>query len=422
MGMNKEWSPWRSSVVFGTAALFVFFQLVLQTFPSVMREGLVVDFSLNGAGFGGLSASFYYPYILLQIPAGLLVARFGARAVLLCGAILCTAACFIFASSTSADSAQATRIIMGIGAGPTVVCAMVLAAAWFPRRMFPMLVAVTEMAGMTGAAIGEEILGFIVEHQGWRAGMTACGIFSFVLLLLIGLFLKNRPPAGLSASPLPAGRVRIRDAAKLLLDPGILLRATAGGLVSTAGVSFGMLWGVPFLQAHLGFSLPTAALVMSFYFWGCLPGMLGFGWLCTRFHNPGRLLALGAVGTALSMMGILFGGGHFLALSVLTFLLGVFDSSYALSFTMVESHVPREHAGVALGLTNMMIMGIGGLVFQPLIGLAGHRHGLEVPDANALSLIVWAQAGAILLLALTLLEKPPAEESAKMDEETARSR
>ena len=70
-----------SALVFGTAALLVLFQMVLQTFPSVMREGLVVDLSLNEAGFGGLSSSFYYPYILLQIPAGIMVARFGARAV-----------------------------------------------------------------------------------------------------------------------------------------------------------------------------------------------------------------------------------------------------------------------------------------------------------------------------------------------------
>ena len=31
---RKQWSPWRSGVVFGTATLFVFFQMVLQTFPA----------------------------------------------------------------------------------------------------------------------------------------------------------------------------------------------------------------------------------------------------------------------------------------------------------------------------------------------------------------------------------------------------
>jgi hypothetical protein len=53
----------RSWLVVSIAGLFYFFQLILQSLPSVIREGLVVDFSLSGAGFGGLSSSFYYPYI-----------------------------------------------------------------------------------------------------------------------------------------------------------------------------------------------------------------------------------------------------------------------------------------------------------------------------------------------------------------------
>ncbi|MCE9517206.1 MAG: hypothetical protein K8R24_14965, partial [Mycobacterium sp.] len=112
----SAWSPWRSGVIFGAAAMYVFFQMVLQTFPSVMREGLVVDLSLNEAGFGGLSSSFYYPYILLQVPAGILVARFGVRAVLIVGAMLCTVASFLFALSDTALFAESTRILMGLGA------------------------------------------------------------------------------------------------------------------------------------------------------------------------------------------------------------------------------------------------------------------------------------------------------------------
>jgi fucose permease len=85
----------RSWLIVSIAGLFYFFQLVLQSLPSVIREGLVVDFSLSQAGFGGLSSSFYYPYILLQVPAGLLVLRFGARQLLLVGIALCTASCFL---------------------------------------------------------------------------------------------------------------------------------------------------------------------------------------------------------------------------------------------------------------------------------------------------------------------------------------
>ena len=383
------------AVVFGTAALFVLFQMVLQTFPSVMREGLVVDLSLNEAGFGGLSSSFYYPYILLQIPAGIMVARFGARAVLITGAAICTVASLLFAMSQTANFAEAARILMGLGAAPTVVCALTLAAQWFPARLFPLLAALTEMAGMVGAAVGQEILGFIVEHSGWRTGMLLCGACSALLLVLIVLFVRNHTNGPDSAERRPT----VADIRQLLTSPAILSAAVAGGLVSSAGMSFGMLWGVSYFQAHHQMSLTAASLCASFYFWGCLPGMLGAAWLCSRYRNAALLLAIGAAGTTVALALILFvlhGQG---AQSAAMFVMGVFNSTYALAFTMVKDESPEHLSGVAMGLTNMAIMGIGAMLFQPLIGILAHARGQEVPGATTLSVIILAQ-----LLALAVLQ------------------
>lgn len=385
----------RSRLVFGTAALYVFFQMVLQTFPSVMREGLVVDLSLNESGFGGLSSSFYYPYILLQVPAGILVSRFGARTVLIAGASLCTVASFLFAMSETAASAETARILMGLGAAPTVVCAMTLAAQWFPARLFPVLAALTEVAGMTGAALGQETLGFIVERAGWRVGMIACGVFSTALLLLIVLFVRNRRVPGAEEADWP----RFSAIGRLLVSPPILSRATAGGLVSSAGVAFGMLWGVSYFQAYHQMSLPAASISASFYFWGCLPGFLGSAWLCARLGRPAVLLGLGALGTAAAMGLILFVLHGQIALSVAMFVLGACNAFYALSFTMVKDKAPAELSGVAMGLTNMLIMGIGGVIFQPLIGVLAHIRGQEVPDATALSMTIVAPLLSLVLLA-----------------------
>jgi len=396
------WSPWRSSLVFGTAALFVFFQMVLQTFPSVMREGLVVDLSLNEAGFGGLSSSFYYPYILLQIPAGILVSRFSARSVLIVGALLCTVASFLFAMSDTANAAELTRILMGLGAAPTVVCTMTLAAQWFPAGFFPVLAALTEVFGMVGAALGQETLGFIVERAGWRAGMITCGVFSTVLLLLIVVFVRNRESSGGDADehwPRPA------EMGRLLVSLPILSPAAAGGLVASGGVAFGWLWGVSYFQAYHHLSLSAASVCASFYFWGCLPGMLGSAWLCSRYGMPARLLALGAVGTGVMMGLILFVLHGEVVQSAAMFVLGVFNSFYALSFTMVKDKAPQQLSGVAMGLTNMLIVGIGGLILQPLIGVLAHARGQQVPDATVLSVTIAAQVLALLVLAFVGLEK-----------------
>ena len=36
-----------------------------------------------------------------------------------------------------------------------------------------------------------------------------------------------------------------------------------------------------------------------------------------------------------------------------------------------------------MGMTNMLIMGIGGMLFQPLIGVLAHTRGGEIPGATA---------------------------------------
>jgi len=179
----------------------------------------------------------------------------------------------------------------------------------------------------------------------------------------------------------------------------VLAPALAGGLVAATDVSFAWLWGVSYFQAHHGLSLSAASVTASFYFWGCLPGMLGSAWLCSRYRIPARLLAVGAAGTA-AMMGLILFVLHGQAVvSAAMFVLGVFNSFYALSFTMVKDKAPTQLSGVAMGLTNMLIVGIGGLIFPPLIGVLAHARGQDVPHAATLSVTIVAPLLALLILA-----------------------
>jgi len=91
----------------------------------------------------------------------------------------------------------------GSGGAPTFVATMALVARWFPSRLFPILVALTETSGMLGAALGQEILGFIVESAGWRAGMSLCGWLGALILVLTWLLVRDQPRSNV---PEPARR------------------------------------------------------------------------------------------------------------------------------------------------------------------------------------------------------------------------
>jgi MFS family permease len=401
----------RSWLVVSTAGLSYFFQLVLQALPSVMREGLVVDFSLSQAGFGGLSSSFYYPYILLQVPAGLLVLRFGARSLLIGGISLCTLSCFLTAYSRDLFWIEVARILMGLGSAPTFVCTATLATRWFPPTMLPILIALIEALGMLGPALGQEVLGWIVQTSGWRSGMLACGWFGLLLFAMILLVVRNSPAdqaSPVEVRPSPSGRELVR----ILLSLRLLLVGLVGGMIYSAGLALAMLWGVSFFQLHM--SLVQASFCASFFSWGIVIGLPLFGWACGRVAGPLPLLAFGACLTGLSVAVILYGPATYLVFALGMFFCGIANGSYALVFVVVGSSVPRQYTSAAFGFANMAILAVGGLLFQPLIGILARMRGLVVPDADSLSVLLWAQViGVLLLLPLSWRsrEEPPASEA-----------
>jgi MFS family permease len=398
----------KSWLVVSTAGLSYFFQLVLQALPSVMREGLVIDFSLSQAGFGGLSSSFYYPYILLQVPAGLLVLRFGARTLLIGGIILCTLSCFLTAYSRDLFWVEVARILMGVGSAPTFVCTATLATRWFPPTMLPILVALIETLGMLGPALGQEVLGWMVQTSGWRTGMLACGWFGLLLFVMIVLFIRNSPATAESPADVRPGPSGL-ELVKILLSLRLVLVGLVGGMIYSAGLALAMLWGVSFFEQHM--SLVQASFCASFFSWGIVIGLPLFGWACGRVAGPLPLLAFGAFMTGLSVAVILYGPATYLVLSLGMFFCGIANGSYALTFVVVGSSVPRQYTSAAFGFANMAILAVGGLLFQPLIGILAQMRGLVVPDADSLSVLIWAQAmGLLLLLPLgwRSREEPPA--------------
>jgi MFS family permease len=160
-------------------------------------------------------------------------------------------------------------------------------------------------------------------------------------------------------------------------------------------------------------SLLEASFCASFFSWGIVLGLPLFGWACGRLAGPLSLLAFGAVMTGLSVSLILYGPASYLVFSLGMFFFGIANGSYALTFVVVGSSVPRQYTGAAFGFANMAILAVGGLLFQPLIGILARMRGLVVPDANALSVLIWAQAiGLLLLLPLgwRSREEPPASD------------
>src|ERR1035438_4427023 len=61
------------------AAIFYMFVFFLRAAPAVMTSELMRDFRIGAASLGNLSAFYFYFYVAMQIPVGVLTNSWGPR-------------------------------------------------------------------------------------------------------------------------------------------------------------------------------------------------------------------------------------------------------------------------------------------------------------------------------------------------------
>jgi MFS family permease len=144
--------------------------------PAVISRELAREFALSAAALGNLSAFYFYSYVVVQIPTGLLADRWGPRRVLALGAAVTAAGTLLFALAPSVTWANAGRLAIGAAGGVAFVSMLKLASHWMPWRRYALVSGVALLMGVAGATLAGVPLRALVDAFGWRAVMVASAI------------------------------------------------------------------------------------------------------------------------------------------------------------------------------------------------------------------------------------------------------
>ena len=359
-------------ICWGIAALFVLYQFLLQASTSVMIPCLEKSFGISVEGVGFLSSSFFYTYLVMQIPAGILIDRFGARRILTLGVAICALATFAFAQAGQLSVAEFSRLVMGFVTAPAVAGSMYLAANWFPAKRFAMIAGLTEMLGMLGGAIGEAYLAQCVGSFGWRRTLVLCAIAGAVLAVATGLFVRNRPknkPKHAHHQTRGLRETVLKPLSEVMKRPQAWLNGLFAGCAFALVTAFASLWSVPFLQTLYNVDLQQAALASSMVFFGVAAGTPLIGWISDRqCKRKPIMLVSSLLCLLLSIIIIYLPGIPFSVMFVLLFALGLTAGTYVIPFAIMREITPSLCRGTAMGFINMMCILIGSPILQPLIG------------------------------------------------------
>src|SRR3977135_3788786 len=125
--------------VWGIAALFYLAAFYLRASPAVMTNELMSAFRIGAVDLGNLASFYYYAYVLMQIPTGVLVDSWGPRKLLLAGSVASALGVVLFGSTDNFYLACAGRAIVGGATAVGWVVTLKLATHWFPIRVFGMI-------------------------------------------------------------------------------------------------------------------------------------------------------------------------------------------------------------------------------------------------------------------------------------------
>jgi sugar phosphate permease len=417
-GIERGFPPLSvSAIMWGLGALFYYVGFYLRVAPAVITNELMRDLAITASGLGNLSALYFYSYVLMQIPTGILADHWGPRRLLTLGSAALALGTALFAIANGPFTAGVGRFLIGAGASVAFVAILKLTSCWFAPERFAMVSGLLLMCGVAGAVSAGPPLRIAVDLFGWRGVMGATSVFTVLIAFLIWTVVRDDPSEKgyrrLSAidkqkEPLTAEAVLSGLGTVLHYRNTWIISLAPAGIVGPI-LSFSGLWGVPFLTTHYGMAPREASMFTSTLLVAWALGGPVAGWLSDRLgvRKPVYMSGAGLACIIWAVALLTPALPHWL-LFFLMAAIGLSSSVMIIGFAFVKESVPPSLAGTVTGVCNMGVM-IGPMVLQPLLGwvldanwggglVEGARvYPLEAYRAGFLTMIACSAAATALI-------------------------
>jgi MFS family permease len=417
----KHRPAWLAWSVWGIAAAFYLTGFYQRVSPAVMTGELMRAFAIGAKDLGNLSAFYFYAYVAMQIPTGVLVDSWGARRLLIAGSISAAAGTLLFGATDNYVLACAGRAIVGAATAVGWLVLLKLATHWFPARRFAMLSGLGLLFGNLGALGAQVPLRLGIEHFGWRVVVLGSAAAILAVCVLAWALVHNDPTDRQFTSFAPPSLQRRESPTVTSILAGFrqvfryrntwLIFFAQGGIVGPI-LAFTGLWGAPFLKVRYALSPAHAAAVCSVMIvcWAVASPISGA--ISDRIGRRKPIYWIGSLVTAGGWLTMFYAPGlplaGFIAVAAITSLA---SGAVVLGFAYAKESVPIQFLGTISGAINIGNM-IGPTLLQPGIGrvldqkwsgqmVSGVRvYGVDAFQAAFLLIAAWSVA-ACLLIALT---------------------
>ena len=340
---------------------------------------------LGHAAFGLMVSAYYGGTLLLALPAGWMVDRYGLRAMLIAAHAFLATGLVVLAGAEGLVTGAAGLFLCGTGyafINPATARAVLL---WFPRSTR----ATTMSVKQSGVPVGGVVAALLAAagHSEWRALIVGMAVVTVV---------AGASYLALRVAPQPQSHaVRFAHILALMRLPRLAMFNAAACLYAIGQAAF-FAYLVLYARDALAVPIALASLSLAVAHVASATGRIAWGIASDRMIRNGRIVCIVAIGICATVGVALLVAAPALgatALIVTAGLVGLTLGSYAglIQAASVESIEPQR-AGAAIGY-NMLLLSFGTMLGPALFGA-----GVEAMGYAA----TWLALSALLVVGVVL--------------------
>ncbi|HWT35427.1 MAG TPA: MFS transporter [Paraburkholderia sp.] len=159
---------------------------------SIAAPGMIQDLGLTRTQIGLLGTVFAWTYAVMQLPAGWIIDRFGAKKAYAIGMIWWSVATWLTGVVGSISGLIVMRVLLAVGEAPCWPTSAKITAAWFPGKERGFATGVWDSSSKWGPALAPAVLIALMIAFGWRSLFHVTGAVGIAFAILF-LFLYRNP-------------------------------------------------------------------------------------------------------------------------------------------------------------------------------------------------------------------------------------
>lgn len=304
-------------------------------------------------------------YASAQVPAGVLLDRYGSRVLIVTGATLMAVGQFGLAFTSSLPLAIGARAVVGLGDALTFISVLRLVPNWFAPRRVPLLMQLTGICGQLGQVLSAVPFFALLAGTTWTTAYASVAAFTALGAVLALVVVKDTPHGRVVATETMTVRATLASVRTVWLRPGTRLGffTHMGGQFSVT--VFALMWGVPYLTVAQGQSTAVAGALLTGSVVVAITAGILIGLLTARYPHRRSWIVLGIIASNALVWSVVLAWDHrapLWLLIVLIVVISVGGPGSMVGFDFARTFNPSATLGTAQGMVNM-----GGFIASLLV-------------------------------------------------------